>query len=177
MAVVTATLQINFTREDSGAGGAIRMEIDDRPDGLNNGDTTFRPGDEVGYLMFAPGITIQQHFATAGSIVSAGAGAKVIAGDDADYIVFAQSREQSLAYPAAGGLSSSEWLGSVYDLDGNVIADPAISIVDNGATVRVPEKVTGLLKLEYNAPYVGYRLTGVPLDELRALVFAQGETS
>lgn len=178
MTTVTATLQISFERDDAdGEDGVIlRLEVDDRDDGLNAGDTSFRPGDDVYYLMYLTGASLQQHFATAGAISSEGGGGRVIADDDAEYLTFSEAKEASLGYPASGGLTSSAWIGNVYDLNGNQIAAPTIELVDGGSTIRTAEKVTGILKLEYIAPYTAYRLSGVPLDVTRAMVFAQAAT-
>lgn len=48
--VVVATLNINFDADAAGGQGILKLELDDREDGLNGGDTSFAPGDPTSRL-------------------------------------------------------------------------------------------------------------------------------
>ena len=50
--LVVATLNINFSADTTAAQGQIKLEIDDRPEGLNKGDTSFAPGDTAYFFLF-----------------------------------------------------------------------------------------------------------------------------
>ena len=46
--IVVATLNVNFSEDaESSKSGVLKLEIDDRENGLNGGDTSFQPGDTV----------------------------------------------------------------------------------------------------------------------------------
>lgn len=171
---VTATLLVDFAANAATSEGLL-LEIDDRESGLNGGETSFRPGDEAYYLMYLAGLTLQQHHSNAGSISSQGSGARAVSGVDALSLGFAKEKEKSLSYPATGGLTSWEWIGTVRDADDQVITGPTPEIVADGRTLRTAEKVTGILKLEYNAPYDAYRLSAVPSDIEQVQIFAEAE--
>lgn len=168
---VTATLNISFS-DSSAGGGALSLEIDDRPDGLNGGNTSFKPGDEVGFLRFkADFITIDTQEATVGSIQSSGTGTKSISGDDADYITFSGSNTASLKYPADGNVTFTQQ-GKVFDKDGNIYS-ASLSVKDQ-VDVTSPKEIYGIFKAEYDSKFEAFKLTSVPPDMPQAMVFCIG---
>ena len=75
MAGLATTIVVQFT-DDITKGertGLIQAEIDSRADGLNNGDTSFEPGDIVFFLVYMNSMTeIDQIISSGGSINSSG---------------------------------------------------------------------------------------------------------
>ena len=168
---VTATLNISFS-DSSAGGGALSLEIDDRPNGLNGGNTSFKPGDEVGFLRFkADFIKIDTQSSTSGVIESAGSGTKAISGDDADYITFSGSNTASLKYPAAGNVKFTPQ-GNVFDKDGNIYT-PSLSVKDQ-IDVTSPKDIYGIFKAEYDSDFEAFKLKSVPPDMPQAMVFCIG---
>ena len=168
---VTATLNISFS-DSSASGGALSLEVDDRPDGLNGGNTSFKPGDEVGFLRFkADFIKIDTQEATVGAIQPSGTGTKLISGDDADYITFSGSNTASLKYPADGNVTLTQQ-GKVFDKDGDIVS-VNLSVKDQ-VDVTSPKEIYGVFKAEYSSKFEAFKLTSVPPDMLQALVFCIG---
>jgi len=61
---VTATLTVGFNRDTAAISEGMTAMVDDRPDGLNGGKTSFEPGDEVGILLFVPSTITYLGFVT-----------------------------------------------------------------------------------------------------------------
>ena len=170
---VTATLNISFS-DSSAGGGALSLEIDDRPDGLNGGNTSFKPGDEVGFLRFkAEFIKIEKQETTAGVInrLQDKDGSKAIRGDDADYLTFSGSNSASLKYPASGNVTFTPQ-GKVFDKDGVVY--PASLSVKDQIDVTAQKEIYGIFKAEYDSKFEAFKLISVPPDMLQAMVFCIG---
>lgn len=162
---VTASLTVTFQAETAAAGGAgLVLEVDDRSTeegGLNKGNTSFRPGDPVVYLLYqADNIRLLQHLVTAGGSGGAGGGHRSVT----EYLTFSGSREASLRYPTASGVSMS-WLGR---------SGGAAAMADQ-QTIRLPEDGVGILRVQYQAAYQAFRLSGVPLAIFQVMIFVQGE--
>lgn len=161
---VTASLTINFNEDSVSDSAQIKIEIDGREDGLNEGITTFRPGDSPGYLIFLPaGMTIVEHDVSAGVISSQGTGSFAVN----DFATFANSREASLSYPANNGFSAS-WHGK---------SGGSIQLLDD-FRVGIPEPAKGrVLRYQYNSTYRGFRIKNIPSSIERLVVYVEGETS
>lgn len=171
MARVTASLVVNFAEETGGGGGGLTLEIDDREDGLNGGDTSFRPGDTVYYLLYvADRVTVDQHVATAGSRAEAGSGVRQVE----EVVQFAGSKEGSLRYPATSAVTM-EWIGQAHRTDGQSGAVTR-QVIDQ-QSVRLSAPVAGLLKCSYGAAFTAHRLSGVPTEIEQVLVFVAGEAN
>ena len=149
MATVSTTLVVNFTPTSDDAGLGLTAEIDSRPEGLNNGKTSFAPGDSVGFLVYpGPNVTITNVRATAGGIANVGAQAVSIQ----EALFLAQEKEARLRAPVSG--ISGQWLG----------IDPGVTPVVAGGVVKFVEEVFGMLYFDYTANAIGYILSGVPLE-------------
>lgn len=169
MARVTASLTVSFSQTTgTTSGNSPVLEVDDRADGLNRGNTSFRPGDPVYYLLYVPdGVTIQQHGVTAGSRSAAGEGSRQVE----EILTFTDSQEASLQYPASSAVTM-EWLG-FFRTDGESGAVTR-QVIDQ-KTVRLSAAVAGFLRCRYTANYSAFKLANVPTDLTQALVFVIGE--
>lgn len=162
MAIVTATLVVNFGDEQEQP-GELQLIIDDRPSGLNGGQTSgFSAGDNVYILRLkTSSVTILSQDTTAGSLASSGTGVY----DVVDEIVaFNDTRTARLSKPFSSSLSY-QWLG-------NSLGVPS---VQNDIELVVPTKGFGNLLVSYSSNYNAYRLhsvaTGIPV----VTVWSQGE--
>lgn len=171
--IVTASLSVSFGNraDDGGASSdgndALVLEVDDRPDGLNGGRTSFYRGDEVYLLLYAgPSVTIRAARATAGDFRRSGSGQRAVD----QTVTVSGSDSISLTYPAAS-ISSRNWVGSGLALPG-LTAAPAGS-QDGPGRIIWPVQVAGLYRVQYSASYIAYRLAGVQQDQ--ALVMVVGE--
>jgi hypothetical protein len=174
--VIVATLNVTFDDSDSGdSQGVLKLEIDDREDGLNGGDTSFKPGDDAYYFLFKdPNVTVHEHETTAGGKSGAGSGTK----DIDENITFSNSDTSSLNYPPNGAVTR-KWLGRSFKLVGtNVVANNALPDV-NGSELSMPggEKVIGILNCTYSATGDLYKLSGVPKDFREVLIIAIGSAT
>ena len=171
--VVVATLNVSVSDDatDEG-GGVLKLEIDDREDGLNGGDTSFAPGDDAYYFLFKDAnVTVIHHETTAGGKSSAGSGTKAID----ENITFSNSDTSSLGYPPSGGVTM-KWLGRSFEIRGTqVLSNTSLPEV-NGSELKMQggKKVVGLLNCTYNATGDLFKLSGVPVDFPEALIFAVG---
>lgn len=172
--VVVATLNVNFDADTTAASGVLKLEIDDREDGLNGGDTSFSPGDNVYFFMFKDDsvtltTTVPQR--TAGGITSAGSGTKSVD----EYITFSNSDTASLGYPPDGAVSM-EWVGSCYRLNRTtLVLNTTLPEVD-GSELRMAGgiQVIGILHCTYQSTGSLWKLSGVPRDIPEVVVFAVG---
>ena len=145
---VTASIVVNFTSEGESGSGILQAAIDDRASGLNNGKTTFYPGNSVGFLLYrGDNVNIDKVLSSAGDITPMGEQNVVLT----EYLQFAGVKSASLQHPALG-LGGYKWLGN----DGG-----AISLVDE-MNITIAEPVLGVLKVVYQARAYGYKLAGVP---------------
>ena len=167
MSVITATLVVDFT--DPGAAGLdgsglLRLEIDSREDGLNGGNTSFRPGDPVHYLLIkSSNVTITDHDTTAGGHFQVGSGSF----SHTETIVFFNTAEASLSYPLASGLSV-DWQGN---------SGGAVTGYIGSDKITIPAAATAVAEVTYNAQYTAFRLSGVATDITTVLIYVEGEAS
>lgn len=166
MSTVSASLVVRFGASASAMGrGRLSAEIDSRPDGLNNGKTSFSPGDSVGFLVYAgAGVTLTRVVPSVGAVGSVGPQSVPIT----EFVQFANSKEANLRAPVSGGISA-QWVG----LDGGAVS------VANGV-VTLPQESVGVLYASYTATALGYMLSNVPsqvvgLTEFEVLVYIEGE--
>ena len=171
MSKVTASLTVSFSETSTGGGAGLVLEVDDRAaadGGLNKGNTSFRPGDNVFYLLYvASKVTVQQHGVTAGVRSGAGSGERVVE----EFLSFTDSQEASLRYPATSAVEM-EWLGYFRTDDG--AAAVTKQVIDQ-QTVRLSAPVAGFLRCRYRAAYSAHKLASVPTDIPQAMVFVIGE--
>ena len=106
--IIVATLNVSFDADETDGGqGVLKLDIDDREDGGNAGDTSFAPGDDVYYFLFKDtNVTVLDHVTTAGGFSGQGKGTKEID----ENISFSNSDTSSLGYPPQGSVTM-KWLG------------------------------------------------------------------
>ena len=142
---ITTSITVNFAPAD--ADGILMAEIDDREDGLNLGNTSFRPGDDVGFLVYkTPDVVIDQMVSTLGSTTGAGSGTRTVT----EFITFADSNEASVGYPIAS-ISDIIWFGT---------SGGAYTI--SGSTISLSAKAIAVAEVTYTTNFTGYKLTNVP---------------
>ncbi len=171
--IIVATLNVSFG-DSTGTQGALKLEIDDREDGLNGGDTSFAPGDDVYYFLFKDAnVTVLDHEVTAGGRTSQGTGTKSLD----ENITFSNSDTSSLGYPPDGAVSM-EWLGRSYEIRGDqVFSNTSLPEVTGSELKMGGKKVVGLLNCVYTSTGNLYKLSGVPKDFKEVLIFAIGSVT
>lgn len=176
--IVVATLNVTFGEDTASSEGQLKLEIDDRPTGLNKGDTSFSPGDQVGYIIFKDSnVTVIEHMTTAGGTTAAGSITKEID----EQITFTNSDTGSLGYPPDGAVSL-QWLGRCYEIytdDNNNTGVRAQSSTPNVTHSNLKmtdgKKVAGILRAQYDTTGTGYYLRNVPEDFEEVMIIAIGE--
>lgn len=172
--IVVATLNVNFAEDTEATQGVLKLEIDDREDGLNAGDTSFQPGDTVGFWLFKDSnVTLNTSVpvSTSGGVTSAGSASKEID----EYITFSNSDSASLGYPPSGSVTL-EWIGRAYKIDGTSVTTTTVLPERTRSQLAMPDKtqVAGVLRARYNTSGSLYRLRSVPTDITEVLIFAIG---
>ncbi|WP_041446859.1 hypothetical protein [Thiocystis violascens] len=163
---VTANITVSFGDQSaSSASGHLSAEIDSRPDGLNNGVTSFAPGDSAAFLVYkSSNVTYDAPVASAGSVAGVGSGLTVEKEDD---LSFADSDTASLSTPATG-IVSVTWLGRSLG---------SLSLQDQ-TTVKAGAKGVAVARVKYACRADAYRLTSpatlAGLTDFSILVFILG---
>lgn len=153
---LTSSVTVSFKTDID---GLLVMEVDDRPDGLNAGDTTFYPGDSPGFLVYkSAAVDIYNLRATEGAIATAGVGSRVVT----EWLTCAMEKQARTKYPVSSGLS-------IITAKGDSIA--GYSVTEEGLTF--PTKVLAVVEVQYTAIFSAYRLTGAS-GEAPVIVFAAG---
>lgn len=129
---VTATILVDFAQGgESGATGHLSAEVDDRADGLNNGDTSFQPGDTAYFLVFkSANVTHTDPVPSAGTVTAATVG--IVTKED--QIIFANVATGSLPVPALA-ITDYEWMGT--DLGTLTLGDDEMTVTAATAGVAV----------------------------------------
>lgn len=172
--IVVATLNVNFTEDTEATQGVLKLEIDDREDGLNAGDTSFQPGDTVGFWLFRDSnVTLNTSvpISTSGGVTGSGLASKEID----EYITFSNSDSGSLGYPPSGAVSL-EWVGRTYKIAGTTVTTTTVLPERTRSQLTMPDKaqVAGVLRARYTTTGSLYRLRQVPNDITEVLLFAIG---
>lgn len=176
--VVVASLNVSFSSDSSADSGAnLKLEIDDREDGLNGGNTSFGPGDTAYFFLFkddAVTLVTTTPRTSAGGITSEGSGTKKVD----DYETFSNSSSSSLNYPPNGAVSM-QWIGVCYSLVGTTLTINTDLPVCNGSSLKMAnnKNVIGVLRCQYNTTGSLWRLSNVPTDIPEVVIFAVGTTS
>jgi len=180
---VTATLTVNFSATSQTGNAGIKLEVDDRPDGANGGNTSFKPGDTVYILQFVDeNVEVKPNFpqANAGSVSSAGRATKSID----ENITFSNSDTASLGYPPSGAVTMT-WLGRVVELNSSTGAVSAYSgpvpeVSYSGLTIPDNRKVIGVLNCKYDSVGDLCKLSvekQTAIDFKEVLVFTVGQVT
>ncbi len=176
--VIVATLNVTFDDDadtDGTRQGVLKLEIDDREDGLNNGDTSFSPGDDAYYFLFKDdNVTVLEHETTAGGKSPQGTGTKTID----ENITFSNSDTSSLNYPPNGSVTR-KWLGRSFEISGTTVVPNTTLPEVSGSELAMAsgKKVVGILNCTYEATGSLYKLSGVPKDFSEVLIIAIGSAS
>lgn len=180
--VVVATLSVSFDATDSGDGsGELKLEIDDREEGPNGGETSFGPGDEVYFFLFkGSSVTLvnvdgKAVASTAGAASSYTMGVTI---EKEENITFSNSDTASLGYPLDSIIGSPVWLGKCFEIKGTTAtANTAVPEYTTGSSelkMTGGKKVAGICKIKYNAKGDLYKLSGVPVDFKEVLLISMG---
>lgn len=172
--VVVATLNINFDADEASSQGILKLEIDDREDGLNGGDTSFAPGDDAYFFLFKDDtvtLITTMPKSTAGGVSGAGSGVKAVD----ENISFSNTDTSSLGYPPDGSVTM-EWLGRAYELKGTELLPYSTLPEVNGSELKISggKKVVGILHCTYSSVGSLWKLSSVPADLPESMVIAIG---
>jgi hypothetical protein len=169
--VITATLVVNFARE-AGSQSMLVAELDSYPKaegGLNNGKTSFAPGDAPAYLVYhTEDVQIVEHAASLGLISSLGSRTVEVV----EFLQFPKTKEVSLSKPALS-MPDLTWIGN--SLSGGKLGPLGTSLLFASEGVAVCRAV-------YEARAYQFKLNNVPsevggLTEFEALIYIAGEAS
>lgn len=147
---ITTSIVVQFRKEDAEAAAILQAEIDDREDGLNQGDTSFEPTSTAYFLVYkSSNVVYSTPRATAGNILSRGTGTRVV---EDEFITFTGSNTGSTSYPIKGqSLDSYKWLGT---------AGGVVTVTGENEITVTPftegAEVFGVLAVNYKADYTAY---------------------
>jgi hypothetical protein len=182
--VVTATLSVNFSKNETSGNKFLSWQVDDRSEedgGLNLGDTSFSPGDTAFLLLFRESsVRLDETFTSAGTLTKAASGQIYVFSDEKDtteYITVSNSNTANLSKPCNVGTPSLSWLGKNLKVGKGT---PKLEMDKNsdGTTsevvINLGTEMVGVIKAEYSSSAQAYKLSGVPTDYPSAIVFATG---
>jgi hypothetical protein len=174
--VVVATLNVSFGEDTATTQGNLKLELDDREDGLNGGDTSFAPGDDAYFFLFKDAnvdLITTTPITTAGGVSAASdpTGTKAID----ENISFSNSDTSSLGYPPDGAVDAN-WLGKSYRLSGTTLIPDTTkpNIIGSELKMEGGKKMIGILNCKYNSTGSLWKLSNVPQDFKEAMVIAIG---
>lgn len=163
--IITASIVIDF---DAKAEDILKVEVDDRLDGLNKGKTSFAPGDEVGLLIYrTSNVTIDKIITSLGSVKAEGSGSRQLE----EFITFADADEAGSNYPIKSNFSYS-WIGETLG-----------SLVLQGeSSVKASSKGVAAAQIKYTTDFLQYRLINIPksyngLTSFPVVVFVVGRAT
>ena len=160
MQIITASQIITFDDSSDADRGILRLEIDSRPDGLNGGRTSFKPGDSVGLLLYRSSNVSIIHgpIVTAGTLDSEGTHSVFQAG----YLTFADNHDATMGYPIAN--PSLSWVGN--SLGSTKVVNESRVVLTNPPDFNpgAGNVQVGILQYSGNAVAEGFRLrnTNIP---------------
>lgn len=165
---VTATILVDFGADGAGdAAGHLSAELDDRPDGLNGGLTSFQPGDTAYFFVFASSnVTHGDPIPSAGTVAPATIGVVT----RAETVTFANTNTATLPVPALA-ITDYAWMGT--DLG-------AITLTDE-MTVTAASSGVAVCQVTYTTQPDAYGLASPSslngLTEFDILVYVRGEVT
>lgn len=164
--VITASLVVEFNDPDDA--GLLVAELDDFPDGLNQGNTSFVPGDSPGFLIYhSSNVIIDSITPSAGFISSLGGGTSPeLIKDD---LIFTDNKSASFSKPQKGSLTLTQ-LGDNHDFGAKTATELALSVQNVGV---------GVIRARYLSTFRKYRLGGIPTTlggetEFQVVIFVTG---
>lgn len=165
--VITAHIVVPFASDED---VNVVVEIDDREDGLNQGKTTFAPGQDAYILAFLPdGWSIASVTVTAGTIGYVKGDSKAVE----QYLEFPNTDDSTLSYPFSNTFQYT-WLGAAPGIltlvnQFRVVLPPRTQDPLSGAFD--PEYRIGIAKINYNSVCQVWRVSGVPTNIDRVMAF------
>jgi hypothetical protein len=109
MSQITATLVVNFS--GTGGGGDLMLEVDSDPAGLNEGRTTFKPGEAPGFLLYkSDNVVVDILRCTEGGISEHGQRVETVR----EFLTCAGDRKVTTSKPVNGGFSILGSWGDAY---------------------------------------------------------------
>lgn len=171
---VTTSLTVSFSIS-SDKDSTIVAEVDGYADGLNSGNTSFSPGDRVGFLVFpGSGVSISDVSSSLGSI--SGAGSRSITVTETFTFIIPDSIENSLSKNPIGSVSLT-WIGKTPP--GNLQQDgQKLKLALQPGTCYAPKGF--ILKAEYSTTAYQYYLNHTPPSgesEYEILILIVGEVT
>jgi hypothetical protein len=173
---VVATLNVTFGEDTATNEGVLKLEIDDREDGMNGGDTSFSPGDDVYYFLYKDdNVTVLEHFVTAGGITAQSSVTREI---EDEKITFSNSDSGTLNYPPDGSVDM-EWMGKCFTIQNGEVAANSELPNRTRSQLKIPrgKSVAGILRCNYDTTGQLFKLSGVPEDFDEVLIVAIGRIS
>lgn len=169
--VVTTSTIVNFSSTAGNASNIFSLEVDDRPDGLNTGNTSFRPGDNVGLLLFqSANVALLEIIVTFGSLANKGGTTKTL---DDQWLTYGNEPEASVSYPLTS--YDFSWIGT--SLGGVTLVNESVFRLTSPPTTRY----IGVAKLANGiSPCTAYMLTNTLIageDDYRIGIYAFGEAT
>jgi hypothetical protein len=142
---VTTNITVSFGTASEASQGHLSAEIDSRPEGKNNGQTSFAPGQTAYFLIYkSSNVT----YDTPQSSLSGNSGItrySTLTVSKTEDLTFAATNSATLNVPASGGLTV-EWMGKAY---GNLTLGSDKQTVT--INVSDPTTVCGVARVTYNA--------------------------
>lgn len=148
---VTTSIVVQFSAGSSG--DSLSAEVDSREDGLNQGKTSFAPGDTPVFLLFksSDSVIIDAVIPSAGAISPVLVDPLLGLYDVEEWVTFADTTEASL--------QKTVYSGFTYLWYGNNLGTVTVS----GNKLVCAVKGVGVLKVKYKAKYVPYSLASPSL--------------
>lgn len=160
-AAITTSIVINFIDPTGTDSPTISAEVDSRPaveGGYNAGKSQFVSGDSPVFLLFKEtDIEVVSVETTVGT-VSLIAADQILTGQD-QVLTFAKASSTSLSKPVVGTPIVKFLAGWVVE-DGST---PTFTVAPSGK-VAASKECLAVIKVSYEAPFVAYRLSGVPSE-------------
>ena len=143
---ITTSIVVNFGEDDQ---GILTAKVDDRPNGYNSGETSFAPGETVGFLVYSTSnVSVNTPIPSLGSVQQI-TGAQTESQDE--FITFENTNKSSSSLPIRSGFTY-EWIGTNLG---------AVTVSDQ-QTVIAANKGVAVLHITYNTQFVPWRLTNIP---------------
>ncbi len=145
--MANATIRVQFGNPDgSGSEGHLSAEVDTRPDGLNNGRSSFNPGETAYILVFkSEGVSITDTLCSAGSLSPQGSAVVTVT----EELMFEDADIATLGKPARSGLTQTAWYGRGLG---------ALTLQADKVTVKAQAKGVAVAKVSYEVLALVYAL-------------------
>ncbi|MBF0097503.1 MAG: hypothetical protein HQM04_16700 [Magnetococcales bacterium] len=143
--MANAQIRIAFGNGQQQNDGSVQVEIDSRPDGLNQGVSSWVPGDTAYFLVYAtPNARVLSVSSSFGEVTMVGP----VEVQHEEELVFEHSDSAQLSHPCTA-ITQIAWSGEGL---GNV------AVAANGTGIKADRSGTVAVRVWYNAVPVVYRL-------------------